>query len=274
MRKGANTYASTGTSGLAFQIVTITIIAPIYLVIHLLSTPVATSLQSVLIDRADLDALPWATFVAFVLPTALLGLPLFSTGSSTAQYTAIAIWQPFPLYQSILQPLFRVFTAQRSGAQGPLMAEDYKLALRKPYLFAVVLAMGTHLFVVATVIASHVTELHSPISLAELLLPEPLLQPATLVLSSGHLISTAAAKRIVLSFLQWDVYCTCAAFVTWAALLLYRTKKGLGLFGILTKTMIWSVLGGPVTPAIMMLWERDLGLLKEQGALPMNKKKN
>lgn len=250
---------------------TITIIAPIYLVIHLLSAPAATSLQSIVIDGADLDALPWATFVAFVLPTALLGLPLLSAGSSASQYIAIAIWQPFPLYQSIVQPLFRALTVQRSG---PLVAKDYKLALRKPYLFALVLAMGTHLLVVATVLASHTTELHLPISLAELLLPEPLLQPATLVLAGGHPISSAAAKRIVLSFLQWDVYCTCAAFVTWAAFLLYRAKKGLGLFGILMKTVIWSVLGGPITPAIIMLWERDLSLLKEQGALPRTKKKN
>jgi hypothetical protein len=266
--------ASTGSFGLAFQVVTITIIAPIYLVIHLLSTPVATSLQSILIDGADLDVLPWATFVSFVLPTALLGLPLLSAGSSASQYIAIAIWQPFPLYQSIVQPLFRALTVQRSGAQALLMAEDYKLALRKPYIFALVLAMGTHLLVVATVLVSHITEPHSPISLAQLLLPEPLLQPATLVLAGGDPISSAAAKRIVLSFLQWDVYCTCAAFVTWAAFLLYRTNKGRGLFGIAMKTIVWSVSGGPITPAIIMLWERDLSLLKEQGALPMNKKKN
>lgn len=249
-----------------FQFVTITLIAPIYLTIQLLSSSQPPEPAAIAVDTLDLALLPFSTTIAFLLPTAGLALTLLNLLSSTGKYFAIALWQPFPLYQTAVHTVLRfVFRGGRRGVQtgGP----SYKGALRKAYGFALFLAMGTHLAVVGAILVSFWTDLIPQLSPSLILLPSSLTSPPTLALSTPP-VSMNSAKDIVVSFLRWDVYCASAALSIWASYLAYSADNDTTLPGTVFKALFWVVVGGPVAPAVMQLWQRDVAMSTKAKASP------
>lgn len=233
----------TGSFGTVVQVMTITIIAPIYLTVQLLISP-----GDVAVDALDLDMLPFSTSIAYILPSIGLALPLLKDISPGAKYLAIALWQPFPLYQTAIHTILRyIFRNKRQDKGG----------LRRAYKFVLWLTMGAHLLVVGTIIVSRAGFIPL-LSVSKILSPGSLASPATLAMLDPP-VSAAAARDIVVSFLRWDVYCASAAFVIWAA----HLAPG-GLPSRVAKVVFWTVVGGPVAPAVMLIWERDEAVLAKQ----------
>ncbi|RSL78474.1 hypothetical protein BHE90_010282 [Fusarium euwallaceae] len=258
----------TGTFGIIFQGVTITIIAPIYLMLQLLLSPPTLNPTSILADPFDLALLPISTVISYVLPTIGLCLPLLNVLSPTAKFIAIALWQPFPLYQSVIQAVSRFFCRSRRGRSNKTVhinPRECRKALGRAYTFIATLTMGVHLMVVGIIFTSHTSDLLPEVSGYHILALTSLTDPPTLALLDPPLSATSS-REIVVSFLRWDVYCTCASMVIWASyhLSIVRGSSSTTARGL--KALLWGLIGGPIFPALMILWERDdiiLGRLEE-----------
>ena len=74
------------------------------------------------------------------------------------------------------------------------------------------------------------------------------------------------------SFLRWDVYCTCATLAVWAEYQWQAEQETSRVVAMLCKIGFWAVLGGPLAPAIMLLWERD-SLVLSRGSKSTKAKK-
>ncbi|UPK96286.1 hypothetical protein LCI18_007221 [Fusarium solani-melongenae] len=258
----------TGTFGIVFQGVTITIIAPIYLMLQLLLSSPTLEPTSILADPFDLALLPVSTVISYVLPTIGLCLPLLKVLSQKARLIAVALWQPFPLYQTTIQTVSRLFCRSRRGRSNKtarISPKEYRKALDRAYTFIASLTMGVHLMVVGIIFTSHTSDLIPEVSGYHILALTSLTSPPTLALLDPPL-SVTSSREIVVSFLRWDVYCTCASMVIWASYQLSIVSGSSSVMARGLKAALWGLVGGPIFPALMILWERDdiiLGRLEE-----------
>ncbi|KPM40506.1 hypothetical protein AK830_g6039 [Neonectria ditissima] len=259
LRNTGTVLSWTGSFGIVFQAITITVVAPIYLTLQLLFSTSGSQTSSVLVDPSDLAILPLATAVSYVLPSIGLCLPLLNVLSQEGNDLVIALWQPFPLYQSAVQAVLRSFctgSSRRVGDRVRINPERCLLALGRAYRFILCLTMGAHLIVVGTIMASNFTHLLPAVSATQILAPTSLTNPPTLALLTPP-VSAIGSRAIVVSFLRWDVYYTCASLIIWAAYHLKSTQESRGWVGIIRKALLWTIVGGPIAPAVMLLWERD-----------------
>lgn len=257
------TFSSTGIFGLLFQSVTVTVIGPIYLALHILGLPESQDYDTITVDSVDLGVLPWVTIISYIVPTIALGLPAINNLSAKANYTAIALWQPFPLYQSILHPILRFVCGGSDG--GKQSVASLRKSLGRVYRWVIAVCMGVHVAVIATIVVNSQYGLYPNLSASEVLGATSLTHPPTLAMASPP-VSSLDARNIVASFLRWDIYCTSAAFIFWAGYLAYSVKNGPGMVAILEKTFFWTVVGGPISAASILLWERDSAVLRNEEA--------
>jgi hypothetical protein len=243
----------TGTFGIVFQAVTITIIAPIYLTLQLLLSPSNPRQAHLFVDPADLNFLPVATIISYVLPTIGLCLPLVFDISREAKFIAVALWQPFPLYQSALQSLWRLFSRNK-GNKGHVVVRHRK-ALNQAYMFITGLILSVHFVVMGTIAASWMGLVQS-VSGQHILALTSIADPPTMALFDPP-VSAMESREIVVSFLRWDVYCTCLSMIIWSGYQLYAAQRVPSAVGIVVKAILLALVGGPVFPALMFLWERD-----------------
>ncbi|KAH8812234.1 hypothetical protein F5884DRAFT_669617 [Xylogone sp. PMI_703] len=257
----------TGAFGILIQTVTITIIAPLYLILQILSSPSVSLQNAVLVDPTDLAILPIATTISYFLPTIALSLPLLNVLSQKGNYIAIALWQPFPLYQSIVHAGLRLVygdSSAKSNKAAQTNPRSYKKKFHSAYRFILFLTMGVHLLVVGTIVASAFTEMLPTISGTNVLALSSLTNPPTLRLQDPP-VSAMDSRLMVLSFLRWDVYCACASLMIWAVYQLHQVHGSSKLLMTSCKVIFWTVLGGLVTPAVMLLRERDDEVLEKIG---------
>jgi hypothetical protein len=251
-------YSRTGTFGIVFQAITITIIAPIYLTLQLLLSPSIPRQASLLIDPSDLNFLPVSTLISYVLPSIGLCLPLILDISRENKFIAVALWQPFPLYQTALQNAYRLLTGSGQGKAKSKAHVDLRKcreAMRRAYIFIALLTTGVHLSVMATILASWMN-LVQTVSGHHILALTSLTDPPTLALLSPP-VSAMESREIVVAFLRWDVYCTCLAMAIWSAYQLASAQRTTSVVAIGIESACWALLGGPIFPALMLLWERD-----------------
>ncbi|KAG5659841.1 hypothetical protein KAF25_002400 [Fusarium avenaceum] len=248
----------TGTFGIVFQSVTITIIAPIYLTLQLLFSPSIPRQASLLVDPSDLNFLPVATIISYVLPSIGLCLPLIFDISQENKFIAVALWQPFPLYQTALQNAYRFLTGSgqsKANIKAHVDLRKCREAMRRAYIFITVLTAGVHLSVMATILASWMN-LVQTVSGHHILALTSLTDPPTLALLNPP-VSAMESREIVVAFLRWDVYCTCLAMAIWSAYQLASAQRVATVVAIGIESVCWALLGGPIFPALMLLWERD-----------------
>ncbi|RBR21872.1 uncharacterized protein FIESC28_04715 [Fusarium coffeatum] len=257
----------TGTFGIVFQAVTITIIAPVYLTLQLLLSPSNPRQAHLLVDPADLNFLPVATIISYVLPTIGLCLPLVFDLSREAKFIAVALWQPFPLYQSALQSLWRQFT-RGEGDKGHVDLR-HTTALNRAYMFITTLTVSVHFIVMGTIAASWVG-LVQPLSAHHILALTSIADPPTMVLFAPP-VSAMESREIVVSFLRWDVYCTCLSMIIWSGYQLYATRRSPSAVAIVVKVILFTLVGGPIFPALMLLWQRDDIVMGGREAATMKK---
>lgn len=223
--------------------------------IQLLFSPSIVQQSDLLVDPHDLDLLPVSTTISFILPTVGLCLPLLTDISREAKYIAIALWQPFPLYQSAILSIVGVF---KRGTYAPTHGDvrEWRRAMDRAYSFITTLTMSIHLTVMAIILASSVTHLIPKVSGQHILALTSLTNPPTLELMSSP-VSALESREIVVSFLRWDVYCTCISMVIWSTYQLMAAQRAPNLAITSMKVVFWALLGGPIFPALMLLWERD-----------------
>jgi len=178
----------------------------------------------------------------------------------------MAIWQVFPIWCAILQPVFR----RTYAAYGPPDTPHTRLlALRTIYATALGLCAASQISTMSISFASSLfPSLFTPSALSALSparvwnLNQPLFSP--------HKV--ASLGEGVLTFLQMDEATTCTATLIWAATMHWRAQSAresvTWKYWALTTAKIFGTIpfGGPVAPAVLLLWERDEMLLGQGAA--------
>jgi hypothetical protein len=284
-------WQSVGTVGIIFQNISFTITVPIWLVLHILTSPVAKPFPGshansvLLVSTLDLKILPISIILGYLIPTVLMVLPSPSITSPFEHQRYIALWQPFPVWCIVIQMSIRYIVStvagKTSNKDGPQTALgiSYLNSAKGVYRFILALCMITHLPVLLLAIlpstvfpelSPHLQSL-STHSFSSVYLPYfPTLT---------HQVPSFAAG--VHTFLQWDMYIGGTAMLLWG-ILLYRNAveeksaldpntslpsyrgleggkgKGVGVWGkLLVKIAIWTLLAGPSSALVVLLWERD-----------------
>ncbi|KAF3008389.1 hypothetical protein E8E13_000243 [Curvularia kusanoi] len=158
----------TGSFGAIFQAITVTIVAPIYLTLQLLRSSSDKRIETLLVDSFDLNLLPLSAVLAYVLPTAALCLPLLNLIHGKTKLLAVAFWQPFPLYHTIIRSLStklgpKIYYEDNTPSTAEL--ERCRKALRKSNRIITSLAVAVHVAVMSTVFtASRATGLIASVS--------------------------------------------------------------------------------------------------------------
>lgn len=185
-------------------------------------------------------------------------MPLLADISPETSLAAVALWQPFPLYQTALHAVLRALLSvgQKKQSQTEAYSPRRQLALlNRAYRFILALSGGIHLLVLGAIILSSNTSLLDPLSAREILAPTSLSEPPTLAVLHPP-VSPLDARKIVVSFLRWDVYCACASMAIWSAYSLHKASAST-LPRLILSSSIWTLLGGPMAPTIIFLWRRD-----------------
>jgi hypothetical protein len=263
---------SIGIVGVILQCISFTVTVPLYLFVHLLTSPVAKAFtgahaNSVIpVSSLDLKILPLSTIVGYIIPSILMALPSPSVVSPDAHQLYIAIWQAFPLWAVLTQWsirfLCRIFTDQTSKSdsrQSISSGISYLNDVKHVYRFVIAFGIITHIPVIAITLlppeifpdwASVLIQLsHS--SFYEVYVPYfPVF---------SHQVSSLAEG--VHNFLLWDLYVGSASVLVWA-ILLYRNaaseKPQDGTFWkIAWKVTTWTLVSGPMGASAILLWERD-----------------
>jgi hypothetical protein len=102
--------------GLIFQHVTYTLTIPLYLIMHLFTSPITRpdlkpSASLITANPRDVAFLPIALLLTYVIPTFLVGLQAPEQVSVSTRYNIIAWWQFFPLWQSVVQFLYSTLSS-------------------------------------------------------------------------------------------------------------------------------------------------------------------
>lgn len=275
----------TGTFGLIFQNITYAVTIPVYLIIHLLTSPISSpdpTTDAVSVDAQDLFLLPFSVSGAFVVPTIMMALPSPARVAPAAHYTWLALWQVFPAAQSVYHGLFRRATAPihfRRDAAGEQMDDLYRLLAALsfvPHATLLAVAATPARLVVPHALAAWLPmagfadkKIFEHISFARAFVPHwPWDSPRVTAAALGaRVVRVQGLTALVKMFLQWDLYVGGLAVLVWAVFVYAVARpenKGWVLARVLPRVVVWTALGGPVGAATMLLWERDALLRARQ----------
>lgn len=263
----------TGTTGFIMQNITYTITVPIYLIVHLLTSPVSTAsvtINHISVDAGDSSNLPLSTMLSFIIPSIMMYLPVPEQLSAPMHYTWHAIWQIFPVAQSIYH---RVLKAILSGPSQGSNSITQLVGIYRYILFLSIVPQVL-LLTIAVTPADLMPEVLRPVfedvNMTSAFVPYwpwncptvDELAGAAAGLAETTVVSPVGKAELVKQFLQWDIYCGGLAIFSWAVFVYSVARRETGIFvGVLRKAVVWLVLGGPVGAAAMLLLERDFAVV-------------
>lgn len=237
---------------------TFAVFTPLYFGIQLVGSD--TSFQpttvNIAIPPAVLKSIPMVFVLAYQLPSLAMLLPAPSIVTFDQKQLLIALWQPWPVYVSLLITLAFLMSSQ-PARKTPL--HQYRKSLDTVYNFAFTHAAIGHV-------------LAWTVSLATLLQPAISFMPYTHSLHPGqvflpdnpfknHVPRIENVGDGVHKFLQWDNVVGSAAVLFWAAsvnaLARFKIQGRIGWLGLFVKIARYLVLAGPVATAVKLVWERD-----------------
>ncbi|KAI0408783.1 hypothetical protein F4802DRAFT_549097 [Xylaria palmicola] len=284
-----------GTVGLVFQNLTWTFTIPLYLALHLATSPVAKlkngdgdgTRRSLFVYLWDLALLPMAVTLTFIVPGIFMSMPRLFHQEAATHYNWIALWQPFPVWTVLALGFLHYGCYYALGSLSPVDEENepttpghgYMVAVRGVYEFALALCGASHLpIVLATLmpeagreLLSHMFPYYAPVfrslSFAKVFVPRlwydaPSVDPATY--QSGDLGILAQ------HFLHYDFYVGTLPLVIWSMYLYLRTVKNPSVGKMLRRAGFWFVIGGPAAAALILNWDRDA--VTEEGEEELKKK--
>ncbi|KAJ9150778.1 hypothetical protein NKR23_g3349 [Pleurostoma richardsiae] len=257
----------TGIMGIVIQNVTYTVTVPLYLILHLVTSPVArpvldpTGVLSV--DPVDLILLPFTETLAFIIPAVMMSLPSPSVVSPLLHYGWDAFWQVFPVIQSVW--LWALKKPLASPARTASTGNAHRQAAGCTYLFVLALSVTSQvaLLAVATTPGTAVPErwaaVFSAVDLRSAFVPfwpwdTPTVDP------KASPIARDGLARLARLFIQWDIYCAGTAILVWALYLHCIARPDVSSKNLIPKVAYWLLLGGPPAAAAVLLWERDEAL--------------
>ena len=265
-------FCRTATFGVIIQLISFAVTTPLWLFLHLLTSPVAqsdASLSSLLISPADLNVIPLNIALTFLFPSLLMGFPSPQQTTPEFHQFFIALWQPFPIFTTIFQYLFRPAINYRLAEEAEYRKDQgiksepesvaYLNSSKNVYLFALIICTATHVFSIYSLFLNN--------NFAQVFIPFSISHP-------GQPVPNLIVG--VINFLQLDVYIGLTAFLTWATYLYLSARsavKAAGTnWGLGVRVALWAVLAGPMGIVLVLLGARDEILI--QGREVEGKKDN
>ncbi|KAI9883888.1 MAG: hypothetical protein M1823_004328 [Watsoniomyces obsoletus] len=271
--------------GLLSQMFGFANIVPLYWCLHLFMSNVAvrsngkggTDLApSLYIHPAAVAALPMSMFLGYALPNLLLCLPVPTWVSYETRQIFMSLWQMFPIGVGLIHLVLTMLpfnTTRFPRLHQPSADRDaFQLRqLRRTYRSAFIYASITH-------IAAWT------ISLSALMIPsifEPpmasSLHPARVFLPPPPYSTTQVANigEGLHNFLLYDEYIGSLATLLWTVVVYHNARGGWRSWAeplaLLGKIVGVSILAGPASATLLLLWERDELVLN--GSTASNRRK-
>lgn len=249
--------------GLMAQVFTFAFATPLILGLQLGSSITARRphADNIRVPRAVLAALPLIFVVGFMVPTNLMVLPAPSLISVDFKQIAIAIWQPWPAYVSILS------TVAYYGLS-PFFPNNHRASmssLRWIYAFAFINASLSHLVSWMVSLATVLAPMMFEKRFLEALHPAnvffiPLPWSGLMVENVGHGVHV---------FLRWDYMIGSTGVLVWAISLYTVAHRQLlstvSWPSLLFKIVVLAAVAGPAGAAVELIWERDELVFSETG---------
>lgn len=259
------------------------VIMPIYLSLHLLTSPTASlpTRSNVIIDSTDLLALPLSFIIAYALPITLLSVPPSVFGMVFKQ-TIMAWYQQWNLYIGLTHfmlafTLRRILSSFQSDSASSLSPNStHKEAftkssrlLRTAYIFAFV--MGSIAYLTTLTISCTATiwpslfnpSVASSLTLANILIPpNPFSGRQSIDLIQG-----------AVWIIRWENVLAMLIMAVWALALHHRARCSQGskmewkeITGMVGRLVGYTLVGGPSGVAVGLMWERDCFILNMEEA--------
>lgn len=246
---------------------TIAVTAPIYFLTHLLTSPASSNNPTpddLAINPSDSALLPHRTVLSFIIPAVLMSLPSPSVLSAAAHYTWLAMWQVFPIIDTIYYYITQlVVPSQRTSddaAARALVSRAHRFILYLcfvPHILSMAVALTP-----AALVPEALRPLFEQLTPASLFVPYwPWNSPTT-----SDPASPVGKPELAKLFLQWDVNSAGLAILVWAVFVyLSAVPDRRRLLGVVPKVLAYGVAGGPVAAATALVMERDAAVLRRNG---------
>ena len=256
--------ASLAIWGVAIQNFAYAVIVPLFLIIHLSTSPTvsSTSAADFAVSLADTLSIPVALTLGYAFPTVLMSLPVPSVLNFSTKQNFMAFWQFFPVWVSMLQPV----VAYSVGFISDRMTSEKKPEPRQKASIETLRSL--YILLIAVAGASQISTL-SIITLSELF---PSLFAARYVgvmdfsrVFFPQAITTSAVMSSIgdgaFMLLQYDEYIGSLSIATWAAVLLLQTRENHRMSANYPTSIIYGLvimaLTGPLGFAVACIWARD-----------------
>ncbi|KAJ5204309.1 uncharacterized protein N7498_005188 [Penicillium cinerascens] len=247
--------------GLAAQLFTFAFAAPLICGLQLGCSITARRphADNIRVPRVVLAVLPAIFVIGFMLPTHAMVLPTPDLISVDMKQIAIAIWQPWPAYVSIL-------TTVAYYVLSPFFADNQRSSmssLRWVYAFAFVNASLSHLVSWIVSLATVVVPALFEDRFLDSLHPSKVFS-VPLPWSGLKVDSVADGVHV---FLRWDYMIGSAGVFIWALTLYTVAHKQIlntvSWPSLLVKVGLLAALTGPTGAAVELMWERDELVFRE-----------
>lgn len=265
---------STMILGLLIQTLAYAVITPLYLILHLSTSPTARSpsVAEISVDMSSLISIPVAISIGYILPAVLLALPAPSVLSFDRKQILMAVWQAFPVWVDVLQRTISFIVAmvsntERKSAISPAKASaTYIRATRYVYLFALILSGFSHISAMTLAATSKFFPgLFAP-QYVGVFNPSNVFFPSTISMTT----QMSSIENGVLLLLQYDGLIGSASLVIWASAVFVRAYGRRRPFdqwlSLVAANVLLTALVGPVGCAVAILWARDEAVLSASEA--------
>lgn len=246
--------------------------APLYAGLQLMTSITATrpNAENIRVPRAVLNTIPYIFLIGFFVPSALLVFPLGETMTTDLKQILIAIWQPWPIYISLLTTvahlLFSPFVSNDKNGEGGRATLS---SLRTVYAVAFGHTAITHLIPRVLSLFTMIEPRFFNETFAAALHPCKVFQVALPWTQPTLQVSDVGTGVHI--FLRWDYIIGSTGVLLWALTLYRNAHRAIldkpGCLGLLVKVGLLAVFAGPVGAAVELMWERDELVVHETGGL-------
>jgi hypothetical protein len=246
-------------------VATFAVSTPLYLGVQLLTsnTSFQPTAKNIAIPRAVVNAIPVVFILAYQVPSFAMLIPAPEVITFDQKQILVALWQPWPVYVSILLTVVSLLFSGSTSDNSPF---KLRKSLRAAYTFALtnsalnhVISWTISLVTIAKPEFFNEKYLHS-------LHPAQVFTPYN-PFTNGELKVKDIGDGVHI-FLQWDFLVGTSAVLLWAvtvnAIARSKIQGKVGWFGLLFKTATSALLTGPVGAAVQLVWERDELVLDDE----------
>lgn len=264
--------------GLLMQRFSFAVIMPLYLVLHLSTSPTAWSRKpsDFYVDSAEHATILASITVGFLVPTILMVLPAPSVISFDKKQTYLAFWQVFPIWVQLFQKarffLPKILTSdhKKISAKSIKLDREYLFSLR--FIYAILLAFAgcTHIATMTLLITSKFFPGLFAEEFVGVFNPSKVFWPLSISVST----KMRSIGSGIFQFLQYDEFVGSIAVCFWASFLPAKVlnKENIRNPGkarsvlkswLPVQSLLSVSLFGPLGYAVICIWARDEAIMNE-----------